>query len=98
MEDAFVGRAQDQSKATVWPARTPEDGMIDQEGPVADAERLVRAVTRPYPGAYAIVRGRKIKVWKAEVLDDRLRSADGLVLQFSDGSLLCTDIEDLGPA
>lgn len=49
-----------------YPKRTPEDGRIDW---TADAEsicRLVRAVTRPYPGARSSFDGRDILIWRAQ--------------------------------
>ena len=58
--------SQDESLATFWPGRRPEDGLIDMSGSVDDAERLVRAVTRPYPGAYVNdSKGRKVVIWSA---------------------------------
>jgi methionyl-tRNA formyltransferase len=52
-----------ESNATVWPGRRPDDGLINENGSVHDAERLVRAVTQPYPGAfYFDANGRKIIV------------------------------------
>jgi len=43
---------QDEAFASVWPGRTPEDGVIHAAMTVAEIDRLVRAVTHPYPGAY----------------------------------------------
>ena len=41
---------QDESEATVYPRRTPEDGRIDWSMSAEGVHNLVRAVTRPYPG------------------------------------------------
>ena len=38
--------------ASIWPGRKPEDGEINLKGSVYDAEKLIRAVTHPYPGAF----------------------------------------------
>lgn len=47
------GVKQDESKATYWEGRKPEDGRIDTNTmSKLDVDRLVRATTRPYPGAY----------------------------------------------
>jgi methionyl-tRNA formyltransferase len=46
--------------ATTWPKRRPEDGLIDFTQPVAAVDRLVRALTRPYPGAFFFHRAKKI--------------------------------------
>lgn len=80
---------QDHSKATLWPARKPEDGEIDLNGSVYDAEKLVRALTRPYPGAFYLRNGIKHIVWSAEVetnFDQRVHNHD--FLRFKDGFLL----------
>lgn len=45
--------------------RTPEDGWIDWTRPAVEIDRLVRAVTRPYPGAWSVLGGRRITIWKA---------------------------------
>ncbi len=66
--DAIKLVEQDEAKATVWPGRKPEDGRIDINGSVYDAERLIRAVTKPYPGAYIVREGQKIIVWSAEII------------------------------
>jgi len=76
---------QDERQATVWPGRRPDDGRIDLSGSVLDAERLVRAVTHPYPGAwYSGASGRKVVVWSATVCNERPASD---YLEFNDGYL-----------
>lgn len=84
---------QNDSLATEWPGRSPEDGLIDLDGSVYDAERLVRAVTRPYPGAFFIKDGRKVVVWRAEVLKLVQDCNFELCLFFKDGVLQCIEWE-----
>jgi methionyl-tRNA formyltransferase len=60
------GSRQDQSRATVWPRRTPEDGRIDWHQPAEAIDRLVRAVTRPYPGAFTESTSGRLTIWQAE--------------------------------
>jgi methionyl-tRNA formyltransferase len=57
---------QDHDAATYWGKRTPEDGRIDWERPAEEVDRLVRAVTRPYPGAFFDDGGERVTVWRAE--------------------------------
>jgi methionyl-tRNA formyltransferase len=87
-------RVQDETLATEWPGRSPEDGAIDLEGSVYDAERLVRAVTHPYPGAFFMKDGRKVVVWKAEVVNSTLACDSELCLSFKDGVLRCTEWQE----
>lgn len=90
MADKLVLREQDHRLATEWPGRKPEDGEINLNGSVYDAERLVRAVTRPYPGAFVTVDGKRYVIWRAEVLD----VDDGSFgLQFADGFLKALEYE-----
>lgn len=96
--DQLVGRPQDDERATYWPGRTAEDGAIDMDGSVHDAERLVRAVTRPYPGAFYVSGGRKTIVWKARVADDGPVPEGAPQIDFHDGTLYALDWEDAGPA
>jgi hypothetical protein len=57
----------------------------------------VRAVTRPYPGAFAERDGRRIVVWKARIVEAPGRGPGDLYLEFPDGVLHCVDWEDQGP-
>lgn len=85
-------RVQDEALATVWPGRKPEDGEINLQGSVWEAERLVRAVTRPYPGAFYMKDGRKVVVWRARAT--AVLAGPGLGhLQFPDGYLLLDECE-----
>ncbi|MDA7686233.1 formyltransferase family protein [Candidatus Pelagibacter sp.] len=80
---------QDNSKATMWPGRKPEDGEIDLNGSVYDAEKLVRAVTHPYPGAFYFKNGYKHYVWSAKVLKGSDKDTKNTnKLKFNDGVLL----------
>ena len=89
MSDNLTLTVQDDSKATEWPGRKPEDGRIDLNGSVYDAERLVRAVTRPYPGAFVDVADRRFVVWQATAWADAVMPARKGTkgLQFKDGWL-----------
>lgn len=67
MGDSLKLRKQDESLATEWPGRTPEDGRLSHGMSMQEAGRLVRAVTRPYPGAFYEEDGKKVIVWSATV-------------------------------
>lgn len=57
---------QDHAAATYWERRRPEDGRIDWSAPAVEVDRLVRAVTRPFPGAFTD--GGRV-IWRAEPAD-----------------------------
>ncbi len=48
--------------------RTPGDGRIDWRQTAEQIDRLVRAVSRPYPGAFTQFNGQEIKVWSARAV------------------------------
>ena len=80
-EGTVTLRPQDESKATIWPGRKPEDGEITSDMTMQEADRMVRAVTHPYPGAFW--RGEKgtLRIWSARV------SKDGGAIRLKDGFL-----------
>lgn len=61
-------RGQDHSRANVWRKRYQGDGRIDFRMSAAAIDRLVRALTRPYPGAHLELDGRAMKVWQTRTL------------------------------
>ena len=78
-------REQSEALATVWPGRSPADGEISLSSSVWDADRLVRAVTRPYPGAFFYKGDKKVIVWKASVTTDESKTES--FIKFTDGYL-----------
>ncbi len=61
-------RPQDESQATKFPRRRPEDGLIDWSQSAQRVHNLVRAVAHPFPGAYTYVFGAgKTYVWKTRL-------------------------------
>jgi methionyl-tRNA formyltransferase len=80
---------QDELRATFFGKRAPEDGLIDWTRPADAIAALVRAASRPYPGAYTYALDHKIVVWRARVDDARFRGVVGRVLDVAaDGSAL----------
>jgi UDP-4-amino-4-deoxy-L-arabinose formyltransferase/UDP-glucuronic acid dehydrogenase (UDP-4-keto-hexauronic acid decarboxylating) len=59
---------QDESAATYFGKRTPEDGAIDWQKSSTEIANLVRSVTKPYPGAFTHARTSKLLVWRAQAL------------------------------
>ena len=59
-----VPTPQDHAKATIFGGRKPEDGRIDWRRSAVEIDRLVRAVTDPWPGAFGFLGPRKIILWE----------------------------------
>ncbi len=78
---------QDHRRATYYGGRTPADGEIDWRRDAETVRNLVRAVTRPYPGAFSYLERRKCLFWSVTVRPGvagmspgRILSADPLVI------------------
>lgn len=60
-------KVQDESKATYLGQRKPKDGLIDWTRPAEKIDRLIRATSRPLPGAFSYFSGAKVVIWKSSV-------------------------------
>ena len=61
----FQGRPQ-RGQPTYCVTRLPQDGLIDWHQKTIQIDRLIRALTKPYPGAFTYVNGKKLIIWIAE--------------------------------
>ena len=86
---------QDHGNASYFSRRSPDDGAIDWKSSSGAIRNLVRAVTRPYPGAFTYRGDTKIYVWEAAQhgaagitgVPGRVHSIDPLVVQCAHGAL-----------
>ena len=76
-------RPQDDSLATCFGGRRPEDGEIDWHCEASVIDNLVRAVTQPYPGAFSYLGNRKVIFWATVVRDDIDTAGEGEVVSTS---------------
>ena len=60
---------QDEGEATYYPQRRPEDGLIDWSWSPKRIRDFIRAQTKPYPGAYTYVGGKKVLIWDADIFE-----------------------------
>jgi len=79
VNDRITLTKQDESKATVWPGRKPEDGEIFHSMTMEEADKLVRAVTYPYPGAFYKDGDKIIRIWsaKTDAKEGEIKLKDG---------------------
>lgn len=61
---------QDLQRGSYFGGRKPEDGRISWDRSAREVFNLIRGVTRPYPGAFGFLGGRKVMIWWARPLDD----------------------------
>jgi len=88
----IVRKTQDESQATYYPPRKPSDGLIDWSMQDTDIQNLVRALTRPYPGAYTIISGCKLMVWRSRLVNgvNTMCEPGRIIEQSSSGILVGT--------
>jgi len=67
------GMPQDPCLATYGARRRPTDGEIDWHASADVIHRLVRAVGRPYPGAFTSLKNARVRVWQTRVEPERSR-------------------------
>jgi methionyl-tRNA formyltransferase len=76
--------------SNVWRKRSEFDGQIDWRMSANAIHNLVRALAKPYPGAFFIANGSTIRVWKSEiVLGQKNNLEPGKVLSnFDSGTII----------
>lgn len=77
---------QDDSMATYAPMISKADGHIDFSQNPYKIERMIRAFDS-WPGTYAEINGKTVKLWKAEAKDEKASAADGTVINVEDGGI-----------
>lgn len=89
INDSYQLKPQDHSKANYWRKRFIKDGEIDWRMSAKSIHNLVRALTRPYPGAHCFYKNDEVKVWKTEIVYDNLLNMEpGKVLNSEEGTLI----------
>lgn len=58
--------------ATYYPKRTPEDGLIDWNKDIYQLESFIRAVTKPFDGAFSYYGKKKFIIWRASIFETNL--------------------------
>jgi UDP-4-amino-4-deoxy-L-arabinose formyltransferase/UDP-glucuronic acid dehydrogenase (UDP-4-keto-hexauronic acid decarboxylating) len=81
-------QTQDHSQASYFGGRSPKDGEIDWHAPASTVRNLVRAVTRPYPGAFSHIGNRKCLFWAVRETDDE-RGMPGTVISVDPFVIRC---------
>ncbi len=109
LERGETGTPQDAARAAYWHQRADADGRLaPARTTAAEALRFIRALTRPYPGAWLEVAGRIVRVFAARHAAPQVRGTPGRIVRVGgegpflicrDGALLLTDwaAEDGGP-
>ncbi|MDA8766467.1 formyltransferase family protein [Candidatus Pelagibacter bacterium] len=90
----FSGRIQNEKNAVYWHQRNDDDGHINfKKLEVNQANRLVRALTKPYPGAWAFFEKKKVRIFSTEFPRFDLRGVPGRIcyVQNQGPYIICKD-------
>lgn len=89
LEDNIIGKKQEELHATYWEGRKPDDGELFECMSLMEVDRLVRATTKPYPGAFMKYQSHKLIIWSGSFS----QKTDSIQLVFKDGIYYVTDYE-----
>ena len=108
-KDGQIGTIQEEGDEDILPRRRPKDGLIDFNKNTLDIYNFVRALTRPYPGAFFQYNDQKVIIWKASysklynasmeegVITDYIYSFDdnycAVLISTKDGAIIINEIE-----
>ena len=96
---------QDESQATYGCRRMPEDDRIDWSRTTEQLHNLIRASSRPYPGAFTYFEKSRLTVWTASRSNlprytgtvpgriAEIRSGEGVIVLTGDGALLLREVQ-----
>ncbi|MFH1339881.1 MAG: methionyl-tRNA formyltransferase [Pseudomonadota bacterium] len=103
-------RPQREDGSPLLPRRRPEHGLIDWAQPAQNVYDFIRALTRPYPGAFFETNGMRRVIWRSALLPIPGPLADpgtvlgpvvsdtpdacGLLVACAEGAVIVLEIED----
>lgn len=85
VKDLFEERTspikQDEKKAIYWHQRSEEDGNVFWSRMKAhEVYNFVRAITKPYPGAFSFYKKKLLRIWKVGIPSQEIRGCPGKIL------------------
>ena len=80
----------DLSQGSYFGGRKPEDGRLDFSWSAARIHNFVRALTRPYPGAFADVKGKRVLVWRTRMAASGATATRTPTLRMADNTIFLT--------
>lgn len=95
---------QDEDNASWYGKRSIEDGIINWQNSAYYINRLIKASSKPHPGAYTYFKDKKLIIWKSEIeyniaikgvvgrilLTDKIK---GFLVQCGEGLIWINDLE-----
>ena len=81
-EDNIIASVQDESKATYFNKRTPDDGAINWDWQKERIRNWVRAQAHPYPGAFTVLKDQRV------IIDEVVYSDKGFKQDLPNGLVI----------
>ncbi|WP_167848748.1 methionyl-tRNA formyltransferase [Methanolobus halotolerans] len=92
-QDKLQGKKQDSSVATFFKPRKPEDGHIDWSKSSVEIYNLIRALSKPWPGAFSYFKNHKVVIWKAHIEPDLSEISHGKLINVDDDYISVSTID-----
>lgn len=76
--------------------RTAADGKIDFQERTRNIYNLIRGVSEPFPGAFAVCGGQTVRIWEAHPFDEIMDFSDhrpGEIIDIFDGKLIVRTVD-----
>ena len=87
--NTFRARTQNESEASYYPLRFPDDGFILWDTLSANQiHNRIRALTEPYPCAFSFFKGEKVKFLSSHIHTNKFCGEPGRIYQNDKGDLL----------
>lgn len=83
--------AQNESEATYFGRRTPEDSFLTWNRPAETLHNMVRAVAAPWPGAFSYSGTQKFTLWSSRVHAQNQTAQPGTVLSVTPLLIACSE-------
>ena len=72
------GKKQNEANASYWHQRSDADGYLDfQNNDAEKIVRIVKAITKPYPGAWGLIQGQKVRIYSAKISEFAFKGTPG---------------------
>jgi methionyl-tRNA formyltransferase len=88
---------QDHTSATYARRRKPSDGKINWADSSRRTYNLIRAVSHPFPGAFAYLDGQEIRIWRAELVQGYrapIQAVPGQVVDLNNKGILVSTLDN----
>jgi len=96
---------QDHSTATYTQKRLPSDNLIDWKLSTIEVYNFIRALSRPYPGAFTFINKTKLIIWQAKLVESstefigipgclmKITPGEGVLVNTGGGYIMVTEVQ-----